>query len=306
MSTTRLQVTAILKTDLSGSTPRFRATAEADLAPLLREHRAFVERVAAAHDGRMVKPEGDGFWLAFPSVTAAALAAMSMQEELRLAQANAGEDRLAMRIVIALGDALHQDGALVGDTVVLTTRIAAHTPPDEIYLTAAAWLAMNHAEIRTSFVSALALKGFAEPAAVYRIEQRHRTHVIADQYVVVADLKGFTTLTETRPATLVETALDALHEIVATACHDFGGVVRFSAGDAYCLTFTDAERVMAGVEHLATAWARFSREADVRCAINVAVHKATLHAFRSYLWAPTSISSSASSARRRAAWPERS
>ncbi len=147
MSTT-LRTTAILKTDIAGSTPRFRELPEQDLASLLSEHRALLTRLSTAHNGRIVKPEGDGFWLAFPSVTAAALAAMSMQEELRLAQANIGDDRLAMRIVITLGDVLHQEGALVGDAVVLAARIEALTPPDEIYLSAAAWLAMNHAEIR--------------------------------------------------------------------------------------------------------------------------------------------------------------
>ena len=108
MSTTTLRTTAILKTDIAGSTPRFREKSEADLAVLLREHRGLVERLAATHDGHVVKPEGDGFWLVFPSVTAAALAAMAMQEELRLAQPNKGDDRLAMRVVISLGDVLHE------------------------------------------------------------------------------------------------------------------------------------------------------------------------------------------------------
>src|SRR6266852_3593727 len=209
MSTTTFRTTAILKTDLAGSTPRFRALPEADLAALLSEHRALLTRLAAAHDGCIVKPEGDGFWLAFPSVTAAALAAMSMQEELRLAQANKGDERLTMRVVITLGDVLHQEGALVGDAVVLAARIEALTPPDQIYLSAAAWLAMNHAEIRTSFVSGFALKGFAEPMAVYRIEQMHRTHVLEDQYIVVTDLSDFTKLTETSAVTVVEATLDA-------------------------------------------------------------------------------------------------
>src|SRR5262245_299488 len=85
-SMTTLHTTVIMKTDISGSTVRFRALSEVDLHALLIEHRAFLSRHAAAHDGRIVKPEGDGFWLVFPSVTAAARAAMGMQEELRLAQ----------------------------------------------------------------------------------------------------------------------------------------------------------------------------------------------------------------------------
>jgi class 3 adenylate cyclase len=140
---TTLRTTVIMKTDIRGSTMRFRALPEVDLDGLLTAHRALVSRVAAAHDGRLVKPEGDGFWLVFPSVTAAALAAMRMQEELQLAQPNRGDDRLAMRIVLTLGDVLHQEGALVGDAVVLAARIEEITPPDAIYLSAVAQGAVN-------------------------------------------------------------------------------------------------------------------------------------------------------------------
>jgi class 3 adenylate cyclase len=69
MSTTTFRATAILKTDLAGSTPRFRELPEADLAAPLSEHRALLTRIATTHEGHVVKPEGDGFWLAFPSVT---------------------------------------------------------------------------------------------------------------------------------------------------------------------------------------------------------------------------------------------
>jgi adenylate cyclase len=69
---------------------------------------------------------------------------------------------------------LHEDGALVGGTVVLTARIEAITPPDEIYLSPSAWLAVNQAEVRTAPVGSFALKGFGEPVPIYRVEQTHR------------------------------------------------------------------------------------------------------------------------------------
>ena len=108
--------------------------------------------------------------------------------------------------------------------------------------------------------------------AVYRIEQMHRTHVLEDQYIVVTDLSDFTKLTETSAVTVVEATLDALHDMVTTVCHEFGGVVRFSAGDAYCLTFTNAERVMAGVDHLMAAWDAFGSKVNVPCGLDIAVH----------------------------------
>jgi class 3 adenylate cyclase len=281
---TTLRTTVIMKTDIRGSTDRFRALPEMDLDALLTEHRHFVSHLAAAHDGYIVKPEGDGFWVVFPSVTAGALAAMRMQEELRLAQPGKGDDRLAMRIVLTLGDVLHQEGALVGDAVVLATRIEALTPPDAIYLSAAAWLAVNQAEVRTAFVDTFTLKGFPKPLSVYRIEQTHRTRVIAGQYIVITDLHGFGAVAEAGPMTVVEKILDRLLELVGGVCREFGGTNRVGEADSYCLTFPDPGLTLAAVERLAEEWGAFERGEGLRCPMNVAVHKGVLYAFRSYLY----------------------
>jgi class 3 adenylate cyclase len=280
---TTLRTTVMMKTDIRGSTIRFRALPEADLDVLLSEHRAFVSRLAAAHDGRIVKPEGDGFWVVFPSVTAGALAAMHMQEELRLAQPGKGDERLAMRIVLTLGDVLHQEGALVGDAVVLAARIEEITPPDEIYLSPAAWLAVNQAEVQTSFVDAFVLKGFPEPVPVYRIAQTHRMRVIADQYIVFTDLRGLSTIARASPMSTVEKILDRLLELVGRVCRECGGTDRFGTGDAYCLTFPEPGLAMAAVERLAEGWGTFGHRERLHCPLNVVVHKGVLYAFRSYL-----------------------
>lgn len=279
-----LLTTAILKTDISGSTVRFRSLAEADLHALLLEHRAFLGRHAAAHGGRIVKPEGDGFWLVFPSVTAAALAAMVMQEELRLGQPNRAGDRVAMRTVITLGDVLHEEGALVGDAVVLAARIEAITPPDEIFLSAAAWLALNQAEVRSALVDAYQLKGFPAPVPVYRVEQTHRTRVLANQCIVYTDLRGFTAIVDGAQITVVERILDALLRLAEKVCRDHGGSIRFNSGDSYCLTFDAAGAAIAAARELARDWTTFVSGQAQRCAINIALHHGTIHAFRSYLY----------------------
>jgi class 3 adenylate cyclase len=281
--TSALQTTAILKTDIKGSTPTFRALQESDLGALLASHREFVTRIASARGGRIVKPEGDGFWITFPSVTAAALAAMDMQEELRLAQANKGDDRISMRIVITLGDVLNPEGALIGDGVVLAARMEALTPPDEIYLSAAARFAVNQGEVRTGLVNTFALKGFPEPVAVYRIEQRHRTQVIKDQYILISELRAFGAFSESAPVASVEKIFDRLLDLVGDVCREFTGISRFNAGDLYCLTFQEAGQALAAADRLARDWRVFEREMS-GCSMNVIVHKGALNAYRSYLY----------------------
>src|SRR5713226_3854947 len=80
-----LRTTVLMKTDISGSTSRFRELLAADLQALLGEHRDFLARHAAEHDGHIIKAAGDGHWLEFPSVTGAAKAAIEMQEALQRA-----------------------------------------------------------------------------------------------------------------------------------------------------------------------------------------------------------------------------
>jgi class 3 adenylate cyclase len=249
-----------------------------------------LSRMAAAHDGRIVKPEGDGFWMVFPSVTAGALAAMTMQKELRLARVGKGDDCLAMRIVLTLGDVLHQEGDLIGGAMVLAARIEDITPPDEIYLSTAAWLALNQAEVRTSFVDAFALKGFTEPVPVSRVEQTHRSRVIAGQYIVITDLRNYTVLVVKSPMAAMEQILNRLFELHDRMCRAYSGTNRFEAGDVYCVTFPDASLAMAAVERLEQEWDAFDRAQGLGCPIHILVHKGELYAFRSFLTVTTSTS----------------
>src|SRR5260370_7542861 len=158
-----LRTIVSMKPDISGSTSRFRELLAADLQALLGEHRDFLARHAAEHDGNIIKAAGDGHWLEFPSVTSAAKAAIEMQEALRLTQLNRGDDRIAIRIVIALGDIAVQDGDFIGDAFALATRVEAVTPPDEIYLTAPARLLLPSPQLQTAPLQRLALQHFADP-----------------------------------------------------------------------------------------------------------------------------------------------
>ena len=285
---TPLRTTVIMKTDITGSTPRFRELLAADLQVLLGQHRTFLARQAAEYGGRILKSAGDGYWLEFPSVTGAAQAAVAMQEALRLSQLNRGDDRLAIRIVIALGDMAVHDGDFIGEAFALATRIEAVTPPDEIYLTAAARLALTSAaEIQTALVEIFALKGFADPMPVYRIEQRHRTRVIADVYILFSDLTSFGPIMDAGPATRVERILEALEAMTHGTAQEFGGTVRFNVGDSYCLTFAEAGQAIAAAERLSRSWDAIRREnprEQFGCAISAGLHRGTLYAFRSFLY----------------------
>ena len=281
---TDFRLAAIMKTDIGGSTPRFRALGESDLTALLTQHRELIGNVSAAHGGQIVKSAGDGFWILFPSATGAALAATAMQEELAQAQSNKGDDRFAMRIVITLGDVLHEGGDIFGDAVNLAARIETVTPVDEIYLSTAARLALSQAEVGTALVDAFALKGFDEPVPVYRVEQRQRTQILANKYIVWCDLRGFAGYSLKAPVTQVETVLDMLLHLVGRVCRTFSGVNRFSIGDAHCMTFDAPDNALAAAERLVQNWDAFNKQMAAECTIAVGVHKGSVNLFRSYAY----------------------
>jgi class 3 adenylate cyclase len=280
-----LRTTVIMKTDIGGSTSRFRELLAADLQTLLSNHLNFIAQHSAGHGGRIIKAAGDGYWLEFSSATGAARAAVEMQEALRLAQPSRGDDRLAIRIVIALGDIALQDGDFIGDAFALATRIEAVTPPDEIYLAAAARLALVSADVPTTLVNNFTFKGFDEPIPVYRIEQRHRTRVIADTILMYADLVGFRRITNSDPDIgAVERVLDALDTVSQLTAREYCGRIDFNQGDAYYFSFAEASRAVAGAECFAGNWEEIRRRKQISCAINIGLHRGTIYAYRSFLY----------------------
>jgi class 3 adenylate cyclase len=273
-----------MKTDIVGSTPQFRALLASDLQAALSDHRAMLARLAAEEGGRILKSAGDGYWLEFPSATGAARSAIAMHEALRLAQPQKGHDLLSMRIVIGLGDTASQDDDLVGDVLALIARIETITPPDEIYLTTAACLVLTQSEIRTGIVDSFSLKGFTEPIQVHRVEQRHRTHIFTDSWILYSDVRGFAPFARVASVSSIERILDTLDALTRAAASEFAGTVRVSIGDSYYVTFPDAPSAMSAANRLSRDWATASREQEFDCAINLCLHCGSFNAFRSFLY----------------------
>ena len=280
-----IRSTVIVKTDIGGFTAKVQTLPESELSYLLNQHKRFVSEVVAKNSGSIIKGEGDAFWITFPSVSAATSAAVDMQQELREAQTGKGDhERLAIRVVIGLGDVLHQDRDIFGDTVNLVARIEAITPPDEIYLSQAAWLALNKAEVPTSFVNEFDLKGIKEPVLVYKIERQQKTRLIKNRIIVFVDMSGIARFWGSHPPEDSENLLIYLDDLIKNVCEQNGGVVHFIMGDSYFLTFPDVSLALAGITNLAKQWVEFNRRNIIDCSLYVGVHKGDVNILRSHVF----------------------
>ena len=277
------RTTVILKTDIVNSTLRLSAQTQAEMGSQRKQHKQFIAETAIQHHGSVFDEEGDGYWIEFPSVTDAVLTAIDMHQSLRTMQAGKGEkQRLAIRAAIAVGDILHHEKETIGMTMSLTARIANITPPDEIYLSHAAWLVLNKAEVQTSRVDKFNLKGFSEPETIYKVDQKHKIRVLRDQFIVFTDLRGWSNFTTSSGLETVENVLSDYDDLLNEICNQHGGIIRNTSGDQYFLTFSEAGALFAAMENLCESWKGMIRRYQL--GLSASVHRGDLNIIRSYLY----------------------
>jgi len=278
-----LRTTVILKTDIVDSTPRLAGQTQSEMGLQRKQHKRLVTDTATKNLGSILQEEGDGYLFEFPSVTTAVLAAIEMHQNLRSTQAGKGEkQRLAIRAIITVGDILHQERDTIGTTLSLTARIEKVTPPDEIYLSHAAWLVLNKAEVQTDYVSEFNLKGFNEPEKLYRVLQKHRTRVLTDHYIVYTDANKFEHFVKSASIQGVENFLLDCDDLINEICDKHGGIIRQVNGDEYFFTFTDANQTIIAVEELCHSWKRIVER--YKLGISIGVHKGNLRVIRSFVY----------------------
>jgi adenylate cyclase len=120
-----------------------------------------VEQVAATHGGRLFKTTGDGFLIAFASTVQALRCAIAIQERL-----NSAPDGLRLRIGVHQGEVVAEGDDLLGDGVIIATRLEPLADPGGICISA---------RVREDAVGKLALEveDLGEPE-LKNIAQRHR------------------------------------------------------------------------------------------------------------------------------------
>ena len=277
------RTTVIMKTDMVDSTPRIARLSQSEMGLQRKQHKRFIEDITIRNLGSIYQEEGDGYWIEFPSVTSAVLAAREMHQGLKALQAGTSErERITVRIAIAVGDILHQEQDLIGTAMNLTARIEKITPPGEIYLSQAAWLVLNRAEIPTSFVNEYKLKGFRDLEKIYKVEQKLKTLILADQYIVFADVQGFTAYTKSHTVEEVEQFLTEYDDFMHEICDAYGGVVRQVIGDEYFLTFLEANQMLKAMEKLCQYWKSVLERHKTGIAIGI--HKGKVNIYRSYIF----------------------
>jgi len=125
----------IVFSDIESSTQRASSLGDEQWYEVLAQHDRLVRRRAAEHDGTIVKHQGDGFMLTFPSARRAVRFMISVQRDL--AEWASAEPQLAVKVRMGahVGEAIHDAGDFYGSHVNLAARIANEAQGGQILVT---------------------------------------------------------------------------------------------------------------------------------------------------------------------------
>jgi class 3 adenylate cyclase len=119
-----VETLTFLFTGIEGSTALLRRVGEGVYAQALAGHHAVIRSALAAHDGREIDTQGDGFFAVFSSPRACVAAVLAMQQGLVGHAWPAGE-QVRVRMGVHCGEAEQTAVGLVGLEVHRAARVAA-------------------------------------------------------------------------------------------------------------------------------------------------------------------------------------
>ena len=153
-----LERVAILFTDIVGSTELLDRLGDDAAHDVRRSHFALLRRAVAEHGGREVKSLGDGLMVVFDNAGAAVECGLAMQRGVA-----ASEDLVELRVGIALGKAVCEDGDYFGRPVIVARRLCDAAGAGDVLVSEPPAGPVAGAEGRD--VGPLTLKGLSEPVA---------------------------------------------------------------------------------------------------------------------------------------------
>lgn len=160
---------AILFTDLVGSTDAAARLGEERAEQLRQTHFSLLREAIKGHAGTEVKNLGDGLMVAFGAASDAAACAVAMQQAVERNNRR-GDEPLAMRVGVAVGEASHEDADYFGTPVIEASRLCARAEAGQILVTEMARaLAGTRSRYEFEPLGPMELKGLPEAVSVHEI-----------------------------------------------------------------------------------------------------------------------------------------
>jgi len=164
------RLATILAADVFGYS-RLTAENEEDALRTLKAHRSVIDRLILRHEGRIFTTAGDSVLAEFGSAVEAVRCAITIQEELRVRNAQIAENRrMDFRIGINVGDVLVDGDNLYGDGVNIAARLESIASPGNICISGSVFtLVKNKLSYGFEDIGLQTMKNIPEPVPAFRL-----------------------------------------------------------------------------------------------------------------------------------------
>jgi class 3 adenylate cyclase len=164
------KLTTIFATDVVGYSRMMAVDEEATLETL-QTYRGVIDTLIEKHGGRIFNTAGDAVLAEFGSTVEAVRCAISIQEDLRVRNAEVPEDRqMWLRIGINVGDVIIAGDNLFGDGVNIAARLEGLAEKGGICLSGSAFEQVkNKLSIAFQDIGSHAVKNIPEPVPAYQL-----------------------------------------------------------------------------------------------------------------------------------------
>jgi len=166
------RLTAILAADAVNYSRHMSVDEEGTLR-LLAAHRAVIDRIIEAHEGRIVGTQGDSVLAEFASPVEAVRCAVEIQEGVHTRnEALPESDRLDFRIGVNLGDVMIDGADILGDGVNVAARLEGIAEPGGICISSSVYDQIA-GKLNMGFVDLgeQSLKNITRPIRVYQFDR---------------------------------------------------------------------------------------------------------------------------------------
>jgi TolB-like protein/class 3 adenylate cyclase len=181
------RLTGILAADVAGYSRLMGVDEVATLAQLTAS-RATMDRIIAAHWGRVVNSVGDSVLAEFASVVDAVEASVALQREMESVDSRIStQDRVRFRIGLHLGEVMVRDTDIYGDGVNVAARLQALAEPGGICVSSRVQEeTQGKIDIVFEDTGVQQLKNIARPVRVYRVRLEEKA-ATASQVLLLPD-----------------------------------------------------------------------------------------------------------------------
>ncbi len=164
------RLAAIVFTDIVGYTAMAQKN-EALAVKLLEEHRNILRPIFQKHNGLEIDTVGDGFLVEFASALDAVRCSIEIQSALKESNVQRPDEwKILLRIGIHLGDVIHKNNHVYGDSVNIASRIGPLCAPGSLCITEQVYSQVRNKIDRTfNRLRRKKLKNVETPVEVYSL-----------------------------------------------------------------------------------------------------------------------------------------